>query len=356
MEYSSALDLFRPLELEQGLHLLDVMTWFPAPGVDRWEKVAEYVATNASVGEPPPPEICRQVTERLLDTSPAAEDYSAAPKGRWRDIPKAKWLYQMKYDLMSLLYEDDWFTFMNMGFAERDFALDETLPPEQRIWQFAANLYTRVATQVDLTGQTVLEVGCGRGGGAAFIADALGPARYIGLDYSPNNVEFCSRVHGRPGLDFQQGDAEHLPFPNDSFDAVVNVESAHCYPNVDAFFAEVNRVLRPGGHLLFADEWWANQRDQLRVKMTAAGLEVLTKIDLTPGIIRALRYLDATSTELLAEMPDSARKAAYTRFFQKRVCQQSAYSYTSGRFVFLQALARAGDTPRNQAISAREVG
>lgn len=338
MEYSSAVEMFQPLELEQALHLLDVMTWFPDTGADRWEKVAEYVASNAFEGKPPAPETCQVVVQRVMAAGPQGE---ARTKGRWQGIPQAKWLYQVKYDLMNLLYQDDWFTFMNMGFAEPDFVFDERPPAQERIWQLAANLYTQVATQIDLAGRTVLEVGCGRGGGAALIAETLRPAQYTGLDYSPNNVAFCTRVHARPGLDFRQGDAEHLPFPDDSFDAVINIESAHCYPNVDAFFAEVNRVLRPGGYLLFADEWWTSERSELRAKMTAGELEVLNETDLTPGIIRALRYLNAKSSELLAELPDDARRAVYSRFFQERVCRQSAYSYTSGRFVFLSALARA---------------
>lgn len=340
MELRSVTELFRPLEPEQGLHLLDVMTWFPESGGSKWEKVSEYVAKNASVGEPPSPELCQQVCERILATGPGVD---GSADGRWRDIPQAKWLYQVKYDLMSLLYPDDWFTYMNMGFAERDFVLDESLPPERRIWEFAANLYTKVATQIDLTGLDVLEVGSGRGGGAALVAAAFGPKSLVGLDYSPNNVAFCRRVHEGPGLSFQQGDAEQLPFDDNSFDAVLNVESAHCYPHVDAFFAEVGRVLKPGGHLLFADEWWAGQEDQLRAQLTGAGLTLVSEEDMTAGIIRALRFLENKADDLLNAMPDGPRKDAYSRFFHKRVCQQSAYSYTSGRFVFLRALARAGD-------------
>ncbi len=56
-----------------------------------------------------------------------------------------------------------------------------------------------------------------------------------------------------PGLDFVHGDAENLPFPDESFDAVVNVEASHIYPHFDRFLSEVKRVLRPGGHFLHVD-------------------------------------------------------------------------------------------------------
>ena len=50
-----------------------------------------------------------------------------------------------------------------------------------------------------------------------------------------------------------QGDAENLPFVDQSFDAVINIEASHCYPGFPRFLAEVARVLRPGGHFLYAD-------------------------------------------------------------------------------------------------------
>ena len=56
-----------------------------------------------------------------------------------------------------------------------------------------------------------------------------------------------------PALDFVHGDAESLPFADQSFDAVINVEASHAYPRFPRFLAEVVRVLRPGGHFLYAD-------------------------------------------------------------------------------------------------------
>ena len=56
-----------------------------------------------------------------------------------------------------------------------------------------------------------------------------------------------------PGLDFVEGSAEDLPFPDESFDAVINIESSHTHPNCSRFLAEVARVLRRGGHFLYTD-------------------------------------------------------------------------------------------------------
>ena len=52
------------------------------------------------------------------------------------------------------------------------------------------------------------------------------------------------------------GDADNLPFADQSFDAVINIEASHCYPRLSHFLADVARVLRPGGHFLYVDARW----------------------------------------------------------------------------------------------------
>ena len=119
--------------------------------------------------------------------------------------------------------------------------------------RFSIQLYYRTATQADLSGKRVLEVSCGHGGGASYLVRTLRPSSYTGLDLNPAGIAFCRKRHNLPGLDFVQGDAENLPFPDQSFDAVINIEASHCYPRFPRFLAEVTRVLRPGGHFLYAD-------------------------------------------------------------------------------------------------------
>ena len=65
-----------------------------------------------------------------------------------------------------------------------------------------------------------------------------------------------------------------MPFLASSFDAVVNIESSHCYEAMDAFFAEVCRVLRPGGRLFFADLRSKDDVTTLREQFNACGLTV----------------------------------------------------------------------------------
>ena len=100
--------------------------------------------------------------------------------------------------------------------------------------RFLIQLYHRTATQVDPSGKDVLEVGCATGAEPSYLRRILYPAFYSGLDLNPAGIAFCRARHNLPGLDFVRGDAENLPFPDQSFDAVINIESSHCYPRFPA--------------------------------------------------------------------------------------------------------------------------
>jgi ubiquinone/menaquinone biosynthesis C-methylase UbiE len=141
---------------------------------------------------------------------------------------------------------------LNAGYEE-DPPMALPLAPADEPSRWAIQLYHRVATQVDLSGKQVLEVGCGHGGGASYVMRTLGPSSYTGLDLNPAGIALCREKHDLPGIDFVRGDAQNLPFPDQSFDAVINIESSHCYPQFSRFLAEVARVLRPGGHFLYSD-------------------------------------------------------------------------------------------------------
>jgi len=96
-------------------------------------------------------------------------------------------------------------------------------------------------------GRDVLDVGCGQG--IDLIRFARGGARVTGIDLTPRHVELA-RQHlealGLEGVVFE-GDAERLPFPDDSFDIVSSNGVLHHTPDMEAALREIRRVLRPGG-------------------------------------------------------------------------------------------------------------
>lgn len=104
-----------------------------------------------------------------------------------------------------------------------------------------------------LTGQHVLEVGCGRGVGSQVILDRLGAARVTAFDLDESMVELArTRLHGRP-VTLSVGDVCDIAQPDGSMDTVVDFGIIHHVPNWQDALAEVARVLRPDGVLLFEE-------------------------------------------------------------------------------------------------------
>lgn len=212
------------------------------------------------------------------------------------------------YQLLSLKAQDN-LTFMNYGYTpEHSDSNSVQLESADECNRDTIQLYHRVAAAVDLRGKDVLEVGSGRGGGAAFIQKYLHPRSMTGVDFCSRAIAFCKRRHVMQGLSFKRGDAEELPFPAESFDAVVNLESCHCYRSVDRYLAEVVRVLRSGGHLLFADVGPKLYIDAVGKQLERSGLLIVEREDITSDVIRALELNSSRhSASIEQEVPFGLR-------------------------------------------------
>ena len=205
----------------------------------------------------------------------------------WTHKRLGKAISKYGYGFMSKRIGDADVFFLNFGYEE-DPPMGIPLDPADEPDRYSIQLYHRTAAQLDLTGKDVLEVSCGHGGAASYITRTMHPKSYVGLDYNPVGIEFCKRKHTLPGLSFVHGDAEHLPFPDGSFDAVVNVEAAHLYPNYNRFLDEVYRVLRPGGHFLYADLRHRTDLDSWEADMAASKLRELSDVDIDAEVLRGL--------------------------------------------------------------------
>jgi len=180
-------------------------------------------------------------------------------------------------------------THMNYGYADGPGdGHTIVLEPKDEAERYCHQLYHHVVNDIDLTGKDVVEVSSGRGGGGAFLHRYHCPRTLTGIDIASAAVSFCRRVHRLRGLRFLQGDAEDLPIFDNSVDAVINVEASFCYGKIDRFFAEVHRVLRPGGDFLYADLRLAEEVDDLLAALRRSGLDLLEMEDITANVIRAL--------------------------------------------------------------------
>jgi len=179
-------------------------------------------------------------------------------------------------------------------------------------------LTRRLAAHLDLTPDArVLDVAAGRGTTALLLAREQG-VRADGLDLSAANVALARGAADAAALDgrvsFTVGDAEHLPHPGDTFDAVV-CECAFCtFPDKPTAAAELARVLRPGGRLGITDvtaepvrlpaeltslaAWVACVADARPLEdyaqlLTAAGLRVVHTERHDAAIVRMIDQIEA---------------------------------------------------------------
>lgn len=209
------------------------------------------------------------------------------------------------YGVLSRVWRDDGWRFMNYGFApEQPFELRPEDEPERAF----IGLYHQAVEGLPIAGARVLEVGSGRGGGARYVARYHGPAEMVGLDYSSATVARAKKLNAdTPGLSFQQGDAERLPFPDASFDIVINIESSHCYADVPAFAREVSRVLKPGGWFSFADMRAKSMAADLDQKLAAPGLVQIAAKNISAGVVRALDAAEARKRANMTKLPMAGR-------------------------------------------------
>ena len=106
----------------------------------------------------------------------------------------------------------------------------------------------------DLGGADVLEVGCGEGAGTRLLLDAFGAAHVTAVDLDPAQVRRARRrLHGEDRATFEQGSVTALDTADASVDAVANFGILHHVPDWRAGVAEISRVLKPGGLLLFEE-------------------------------------------------------------------------------------------------------
>jgi len=206
------------------------------------------------------------------------------------------WKYWYQY--LSGRIGSDPVTFMNYGYwPEEGETIQLNLEDERN--RPAIQLYHHVASGRNLAGKNVLEVSCGHGGGASFIMRYHNPASYSGIDQNPKAIDYCLKTHRELDIDFRTGDAQALEFPKDHFDAVLNVEASHCYPRQDSFFKSVYRVLRPGGHLLYADFHPRAEVSQLDQAISNAGFNITSKTNINEHVVRALQRTTKRHRELV---------------------------------------------------------
>jgi len=158
-----------------------------------------------------------------------------------------------------------------------------------------------------------LDLGCGLGGTSVWLQQRFG-CSMVGLNLNLRQLRLAARRLGTtgPALGLVCGDGLRLPLADGCVDFVVGVEVAFHVRAKERLFAEVGRVLRPGGRLLLVDEEWPGGLDVLGLMFypplggyerlaAAAGLELVRTEDLAPEVAAWMRdYARVSAPSFLA--------------------------------------------------------
>lgn len=173
-----------------------------------------------------------------------------------------------------------------------------------QVSQHAEKLLERVSPKA---GQSYLDVGCGNGAAPIHVATTY-HLQVTGVDVDPDQIrEAKKRSAGMDNLHFYTLNGTHLPFEEGQFDIVATNKVMHHIPGWPSAFAEMARVLKPGGFLIYNDlvypKWLA------AVGKTLAGNRAGFP---TRGVVEKL-----VETHQLRRVHYSPAMAQYEAVFQK---------------------------------------
>ena len=144
----------------------------------------------------------------------------------------------------------------------RAWAEDLRYPPElANVPETAVQSFAGVANPWELgrlaPGERVLDLGSGAGTDSLVAAQMVGERGSVtGIDMTAEMLTKARRAAAEmnaSNVEFVESEAERLPFPDDSFDVVISNGVIDLIPDKDAVFAELFRVLVPGGRMQIAD-------------------------------------------------------------------------------------------------------
>lgn len=280
----------------------------------------------------------------LLGIGAAAVGAAAAAGGARlyrRRLRRARDDYSQRPALWNRFYSLDWgdTTTNNYGFAPA-----EGDHPQRHQHQMYRELLKRLlAKRPARKGLRLLEVSCGRGGGLnAFLAASPGAFDATGLDVAASAVAFCRRTYGHSEtLHFVEGSALSLPFPDGSFDVVLNVEASNDYGDRPRFFAEVARVLKRGGTFLYTDSFRSGHVEQMRKELANAGFEAEFD-DITANVAEACRLDSPRRREVIRSRAPILARYALGRQLENYAAVEGSKKYqqfVDGRRTYLMTAA-----------------
>src|SRR4051812_3181982 len=212
--------------------------------------------------------------------------------------------------------------------------------PEGESWAEQAEQYDLIsrahralllAAAAIVTGEQVLDVGCGNGASTRDAARAVTPGSVVGIDLSTAMLDYArarSEAEGLNNVTFVHGDAQTYAFDDGNFDVVISNSGAMFFDDKIAAFRNLHRALRPGGRLallawqsMVSNEWLTALREALAMgrdlPMPPAGMPGpfgLADPDQVKEVLIAAGYTDIALADIREPMSFGADASAAYAF------------------------------------------
>ena len=225
-------------------------------------------------------------------------------------------------------------------------------------------------------GQRVLDSGCGVGGTAIILAEEYG-VRVTGLTICEPHIAVAADQAERRGVghlvEFRHGDFMDLPFPDSSFDVVVNQESCCYAPDKAAYLRGVFRVLKPGGRWQSLDGYLSGKpmtraQEELHARMhkgcltppwpqareivtalAEAGFEDLREQDLTSEVLPAVEKLRNTYEFFMPWPMPASQQKSYEGFAEAFFCFDQGVNEGVFSYNFVAGSRPTQEAPAHQS-------
>ena len=134
----------------------------------------------------------------------------------------------------------------------------------------------------------VVDLGCGAGRNTGELLKKYGRAHVTAIDYSPLSAENAA-AYNREMIDagrctVQQGDVSDLALPAESFDLATAFETVYFWPGLEKCFAQVAKVLKPGGYFLICNESDGEDQTGLKFEKIIDGMKCYTVAQLNAAL------------------------------------------------------------------------